>query len=550
MTETTLSSKVLLLLFFMVSLFTILHAQPLINHAYKIEFNTLVIVYFWMAIVACFLYVKEIWINKYDIFFFIITVNLLLITFINYDHRSDLSHIENVGYVFLIYLPVRVVMGLDHLTQKLKKELSILFIIALSIILAKSVLSTSWLNNINGGTFNSTYFSNYICLFVPLLYHIKKNILTNTWLNRAVDAIIICIIIICVVNQARASVIGLSIFILCQLNFREIYKQHKALLFAFLIGGFALLSYFLIGNKIASATGRLFIWENALSLIKEHPLGIGLGNFKQEYTVLQSRIISESSFNSKFLLADINDYAFNDLLQFIIEGGIQMIFLLMFLCYSILKSKNRLLISSTLLVFIISSTSYTLHSFHSFVIVIVLFCLFTKDEVSKRKISALFYIPTYIGFLWAILSFISYYSPKTEANNMYNNLLNSYRKLDNKYLYDWGAEEFKDGNFKESILLLKQSGIEDYDIDANLLLAQCYENINNMAAAEKHYVKANHILPRMFKPKHYLLKFYLSTNREKEIINIANEIIETPIKVSSNEILTLKKQATKILQNK
>ena len=66
--------------------------------------------------------------------------------------------------------------------------------------------------------------------------------------------------------------------------------------------------FFLIGKH----DSRLSIWQDSLMIFKHHPLGIGMGNFRNIFPVYNVSNISET----KFL------YAHNDYLQLLVEAGI------------------------------------------------------------------------------------------------------------------------------------------------------------------------------------------------------------------------------------
>jgi hypothetical protein len=67
-----------------------------------------------------------------------------------------------------------------------------------------------------------------------------------------------------------------------------------------------------IGQQLGEGDSRLDIWRDSLVILKDHPLGIGLGNFKDVYPVYNVSRISDT----RFL------YAHNDYLQLLIEAGI------------------------------------------------------------------------------------------------------------------------------------------------------------------------------------------------------------------------------------
>jgi O-antigen ligase len=67
-----------------------------------------------------------------------------------------------------------------------------------------------------------------------------------------------------------------------------------------------------IGQQLGEGDSRLDIWRDSLVILKDHPLGIGLGNFKNVYPVYNVSRISDT----RFL------YAHNDYLHLLIEAGI------------------------------------------------------------------------------------------------------------------------------------------------------------------------------------------------------------------------------------
>ena len=84
-------------------------------------------------------------------------------------------------------------------------------------------------------------------------------------------------------------------------------------LYGFKIGFDPIINRFLrIGQQLGEGDSRLDIWRDSLVILKDHPLGIGLGNFKQIYPVYNVSRISDI----RFL------YAHNDYLPLLVEAGI------------------------------------------------------------------------------------------------------------------------------------------------------------------------------------------------------------------------------------
>lgn len=63
--------------------------------------------------------------------------------------------------------------------------------------------------------------------------------------------------------------------------------------------------------RISEDTSRLDLWRDSLAIVKDHPFGIGLGNFKQVFPIYNVSTISETT----------PYYAHNDYLQLLVEAG-------------------------------------------------------------------------------------------------------------------------------------------------------------------------------------------------------------------------------------
>ena len=98
--------------------------------------------------------------------------------------------------------------------------------------------------------------------------------------------------------------------------------------------------FFLYQYRTVSANGRLFIWENTIRMIKEHPLtGVGIGNFKSvfpEYQAIYYQCLSDIP--EKYY--DGNAFfAFNEFLELYAEMGICFPFLILLFLGAWYKSR-------------------------------------------------------------------------------------------------------------------------------------------------------------------------------------------------------------------
>jgi len=78
--------------------------------------------------------------------------------------------------------------------------------------------------------------------------------------------------------------------------------------------------------------GRIEIWRDAWRILKDHPLGIGLGNFSVLYPLYQVQITAPVKYS----------HAHNDILQMAIEGGLPAwVCLWSGFCYFLIRSMKR-----------------------------------------------------------------------------------------------------------------------------------------------------------------------------------------------------------------
>lgn len=132
-----------------------------------------------------------------------------------------------------------------------------------------------------------------------------------------------------------------SLFIVSQyFPARRKYRVYYWLILSLSVIGLSSLIFF----KQDSTNGRFFIYKIAGAIYKDYWLkGIGWGQYKVKHNLYQAAYFEKHGINSReALLADNTFYAFNDAGQFIIEGGLAGLVLLLLACYYGLKHIRRL----------------------------------------------------------------------------------------------------------------------------------------------------------------------------------------------------------------
>jgi O-antigen ligase len=197
------------------------------------------------------------------------------------------------------------------------------------------------LGNARGTFINRNHFAGFIEMVWPLAlgyamtlgYQGKKinlrKLLASDRLNKQILIAlgIVVMLLALLLSRSRAGIMGAFIGFMTFMLLSRSGSKRMPLGFWIMIGSMVVLVFlygakigfdpiinrFLkIGAHLGEGDNRLDIWRDSLVILKDHPLGIGLGNFKNVYPVYNVSRISDT----RFL------YAHNDYLQLLIEVGI------------------------------------------------------------------------------------------------------------------------------------------------------------------------------------------------------------------------------------
>jgi len=195
----------------------------------------------------------------------------------------------------------------------------------------------NYLGTARGTFINRNHFAGFIEMVWPLAlgyalalgYRGKeinlRKLLASDRLNKQILLAlgIVIMLLALLLSRSRAGITGAFIgFVTFILLSRSAHKQVPK---GFWVMGGAMISLiFLYGIKIgldpiierflqiSANNSRLDIWRDSLVILKDHPLGIGLGNFKHVFPVYNVSNISDTRFF----------YAHNDYLHLLVEAGI------------------------------------------------------------------------------------------------------------------------------------------------------------------------------------------------------------------------------------
>jgi len=311
--------------------------------------------------------------------------------------------------------------------------------------------------------------------------------------------------------------------------------------------------------KKDSADGRVLIWKNTISLIKENPLtGVGFGQFGVAYGNRQSEYFSSDERSlDEVRVAGVPQYAFNDYLQMAAEQGIPLTLLfiafIIFVIISLMKSRSILLYPFlTLLLF--SLTSYPLNVL-PIAIVFVLITATTTDRsfilINNRKTNmAIFSLLMVTGIFVSGRQFINNidkyraYKDWSEAQILYNmqyfeEASKDYKKAyvhlmdQEKFLFEYGRSlnQIKEFEKSNQILLLgtKISG----DPMFYNVMGNNYKSLGLFKEAEASYKRAYYGVPNRLYPLYLLSKLYYDTGQSEEFYIYSDKVLNFDPKVVS-----------------
>ncbi len=417
---------------------------------------------------------------------------------------------------------------------------------------------------ITGSFDNPAGFSACLCIGLPfiaflLLKDNKRYIHLIGWIMG------IIIIVAIILSYSRAGIISLAtistIFLYQRLN-------HKRMLRFFLLAGLVALILGCYWMKKDSADGRLLIWQSCINMVKDSPwMGHGLGSFEAHYMDYQAeyfRIYGQQ--NRYAMLADNVKHPFNEYMGILLNFGIigllilcAFIFLLIY-CYkrnSTIETKIALYTLISIGIFSLFSYPFTypftwIITFLSVLIIIrepieVFFTVSWRKNIACAFVIVCSMIGIYklveriqTELEWGRIS-------KLTFSDSYNETLPVYEELEkvfvnNPYfLYNYAAVLLEKKQYNKSLQIALQCRQYWADYDLELLIGESYQQLNNFDIAEKYYNSASMMCPSRFLPLYKLFYLYKSNNEIEKVLDVADLIINKPMKIKTSSILMMKK---------
>jgi O-antigen polymerase len=432
-----------------------------------------------------------------------------------------------------------------------------------------------------GSFHNPGPFGIYVAaIFVFALGHYlftKNSVLKNI-------ASVVCLVCILVLpsTQSRSAWVGFlggSIYLLFIKYGLELTKKYLANKFitSTLVIALIALGVGLWNFKANSALGRMLVWRVSADMIKEKPLtGFGLGEFQNQYGFFQANFFKNNPDNEQLIaLADKNNYAFNDLIQLLIENGLigfilfaGIIFLVFF---SKLEKPSDYIAPSRagiIAILLASCFSYPFELIPMWWLLLFFISIVSVSTEKTFSIAPPLYAKLFILITFSVASvYLIYYEIKIyqakqiwqqadfavqqqdfgEAEKRYQKVINI---LPNKrfVLLSYGKALYMNGKIKQSADVLKEASQSIADPFLLNNLGDSYQALKKYDLAEQAYITASDMVPNRMYPKYLLAKMYLNTHDTLKAKQVAKKIIEMPVKVPSQATTQMKNEMVKILQ--
>jgi O-antigen ligase len=362
----------------------------------------------------------------------------------------------------------------------------------------------------------------------------------------------------------------------------------KALIITLLSLLSALGFYKLYLLKPDSADGRLLIWKVSSNMIKESPFfGVGLDQFKAKYMNAQAAYFDKVKDTAEMRIADNTYYAFNEILQLVVENGL--IALLLFIITAALcitskvEKENRYLkvicLSVALGVFCFGMFSYPMQILPIkmvLTLIIALLANLDKDKITLLPLSQfsiqtrwLISLKTFSFCIGVILINWIFYETsrlRTGFKNWQYGLtaydLGEYQKSiyylkksypilnqDGDFLMNYGKALALNGDNYEAKIKLQRAKLYLNHAILETTLGDVHKSLKEYGASERAYKRAASMVPNRFYPEYLMVKLYQEINEKDRAYKKAKDIVQKDVKISSAAVKEILQEMNFIIEH-
>lgn len=445
--------------------------------------------------------------------------------------------------------------------------------------------SNHFLYRITGPFFNPGPYSGYLALLLPVCLHgllLAKGWQRYCWWGAF--ALMLCIV---PATMSRSAWMAIAVSLLWVwgmhknwwMTFRNYAKQMpcKAVGYVTSVSILVMLVCVLLFHlKADSARGRLFIWKNTCTAIAKQPLiGYGPGSFQMVYGKAQAAYFGAGHGTvEEKRVAGYAEYAFNEYLQSLVEGG--GILLLLILLFGISVFRQGLVHERygfcgalfSLSMFAFSSYPLQILPFGIAGILFSAACLFKEEKDmqtgKKRNLLALTFsillcssagIGLYklrglneIGERWYNANVLLYSQIYDAASKGYERLY-SCLNYHPEFLMNYARSLYSEGRLLKACKILERAKLVSCNSDVWNVQGQYYQSVGYYRSAEYCFKQSLLLVPERLYPYYLLAKLYnepkfLNQEKAKQMATIVTT--KSP-KVHSKAIEEMRKEMKLLL---
>ena len=315
--------------------------------------------------------------------------------------------------------------------------------------------------------------------------------------------------------------------------------------------------------KTDSTSGRWFIIDRTINMIKEHPFkGWGHNGFIIHYMNEQGKYFSFHPNSHYAFFADNIHHPFNEYLLLTVNYGLPILiipfFCLVFIVKYYLKNKSEYSkegMAIIVCILFLSAFSYPFSYPQTWVMISLAFLLIFSNsiyiQIIYNTIKRLKWLIVFLLILcscllsnkvssqlaWRKASDMIHYN-STKATAIYSELFNS---MDNDYafLYNYGSELYFNGECRLAEQFAEKATHYISDYNLQLLLGDIYGSLGKYQDAINAYQIASNMCPSRIVPLYETYKIYRLQNDSANCVSTYKKMVNTKYKRMSTDVLKM-----------
>ena len=381
----------------------------------------------------------------------------------------------------------------------------------------------------------TVYYSLSVIAFLPLL------ILPATW--------------------SRAAFVGMGV---CALwIFKKRYWRFRWYVWGALVA-VAIAFYFI---KRGSADGRSLIWMASLTTwMHDMWLGVGVGGFRHACAEGIAEMWNANPDSAKFASAGVTDYAYNAMVQILVEQGL--VGALLWITITLLAMWRLYKLSVSLFMGMLSLLVFSMFSYpfellpYRIIAVMVFAWSESRDKstlcLHLNKIICTFVSIITIAFSWFLKTEITERIEHDKDATLFAGMRNSaflsdyyellpYETDNPQYLFDFAKTLREETRYEDSNAILRMGTQVSADPMFYIIMGNNFRDEQLYDLAKETYEKAYSIMPNRLYPMYLLMMMYADKGDEALANDMAKRVRHSYVKIESNATKQMQEKADSIL---